>query len=63
MRNRYVCKSCGGLCDAGELQGGECLECRQAAEEMAASKERTRKMLRRSLQEQEDGQLVIGGII
>lgn len=59
MRNRYVCKSCGGLCDAGELQGEECLECRQAAEERAASKERTRKMLRRSLQEQEDGQLVM----
>lgn len=63
MRNRYVCKSCGGLCDAGELLGQECLECRQAAEERAASKERARKMLRRSLQEQEDGQLVIGGWI
>ncbi len=59
MRNRYVCKSCGGLCDAGELQGGECLECRQEAREREAARKRTRKMLGRSLREQGDGQLVM----
>lgn len=61
MHSRYICKTCGCQCDAGELRGGECWECRQAAEERAARKEQTRKMLRQSLQEQEDGQLVIGG--
>lgn len=61
MKTRYVCISCGGTCDAGELRGGKCLECRQAAAEREANKEWTRQMLKKSLVEQADGQMVMGG--
>lgn len=61
MKNRYVCSSCGGLCDAGEFEGGRCLECRQEEREKEVRKEWTRQMLKRNLVEQADGQLAIGG--
>ncbi len=41
MGHRYMCRTCGGNCDAGELRDGICPDC-IAAEE--AREERDRKM-------------------
>jgi len=51
MRN-YVCSVCNGNCDDGELVGGVCHECREAAEQ-----EKKREELMQRLFESPSGQL------
>ena len=54
----YICSRCSGSCDAGELRGGVCDDCREEEEPLEIRKEQDRKMRARSIVEQADGQLV-----
>lgn len=54
----YECEKCQGLFDAGELHGGICDDCREAEEQQELQRELHRKMRKRCIREQEDGQLV-----
>ncbi len=55
----YQCRTCEGLFDAGELRGGVCVDCIEREQQEEERKEWTRQMLKRSIAEQEDGQLVL----
>lgn len=51
----YKCSRCGCRCDAGELHGGVCDDCREEEKSL----ELLRKMRAKSIAEQTDGQLVM----
>ena len=55
----YECSICHGLCDPGELHGGVCDDCVEAAMVEEERKEQARMMRRRCLSERNDGQLVM----
>lgn len=54
----YICSRCEGQCDAGELRGGVCDDCREEEEQLEIRKEQDRKMRAKNIEEQADGQLV-----
>lgn len=54
----YICGKCGCFCDAGELHGGVCDDCREEEEKLEIRREEHRQMLKRNLIMREDGQLV-----
>lgn len=54
---RYSCHVCGGMCDVGELIGGVCPDCLEAAVQEEKRQEQRRKMVARHMVEQPDGQL------
>ncbi len=61
---QYKCHSCGGLCDAGELQNWVCYDCRQEdIKRMEAHSLQKRKELNQLIKakyaEQADGQMVM----
>lgn len=61
---QYRCHSCGGLCDAGELQNGVCYDCRQEdIKRMEAHSLQKRvelnQLLKAKYAEQADGQMVM----
>lgn len=55
----YQCDRCGCSCDAGELQGGVCDNCREEEIQTEIRKDWNRKMRAKHITEQEDGQLVM----
>ena len=55
----YECSRCGCRCDAGELHGGVCDDCREEEKSLELRKEWNRKMRVRNIAEQSDGQLVM----
>ncbi len=62
--HRYRCYSCGGMCDAGELENGVCYDCRQEdLRRMEARSLQTRvelnQLIRAKYREQVDGQMVM----
>lgn len=50
------CSSCDCLCDPGDIRGGKCDTCREAEQASEMRQEWNRKMLARSVAEQQDGQ-------
>ena len=55
----YICGICGCRCDAGELHGGVCDDCREEAALKEQKREEWRQMRARHITEQADGQLVL----
>lgn len=57
---KYRCRSCGAVCDPGELAGGLCFECRDAAERMEKRAGAAWSSgARISIREQPDGQMTL----
>ncbi len=55
----YICDRCGCNCDAGELRGGVCDDCREEERQLEIRKEYDRKMRAMNIVEQTDGQMVL----
>ena len=55
----YQCNICHCYCDPGELHGGVCDDCVEAAMEEEIRREEAARMRRKYLSVQRDGQLVL----
>lgn len=53
-----TCRVCTGLCDSGDLIGDVCTDCIEEQREEEDRREQTCRMLKRSITEEEGGQLV-----
>ena len=61
----YICNKCGCRCDAGELRGGVCDDCREEERYLEVKRDQERLMRERFIIERRDGQLalMLGGLI
>ena len=55
----YICNKCGCRCDAGELRGGVCDDCREVERYLEVKRDQERLMLESCIKEQPDGQLIL----